>query len=272
MPRRMPPLFVSFLLDRYGVSTLKLLAEREIRSRFAGTMLGLGHYLLMPLLMLLVYAFAFGIVFKVRWPGAEAGFADFTLRLFAGLIAFQFFAEVVNRASTLILDNAIYVKKLVFPLETLVPAVIAVALFQAMWSIAVLFVAYVLWLGLPPLTALLLPVLWLPLILMTAGMAWVLAALGVFLRDLHQLVSILTSLMMFLTPVFYPLQMVPEPYRFLVMLNPLSGLIEAMRNALFAGESPSAPTLAMWMGGGIIMAQLGYWLFMRTRKAFADVI
>ncbi|RMF01384.1 MAG: ABC transporter permease [Alphaproteobacteria bacterium] len=222
--------------------------------------------------MLLVYAFVFSAVFAVRWPNATESFGDFALRLFAGLIPFQFFAEVVNRAPSLVLENATYVKKVVFPLQTLVPTAIVSALFSAGCSYAILAAGYFLVEGLPPLSMLWLPVLWLPLILLTAGIGWALASLGVFLRDLRQLVTIVTSLLIFLTPVFYPLAMVPEAYRPLVLANPLSYLIESMRTALFQGQGPALLPLALSLLAGLAVAQVGYWGFMRTRKAFADVM
>ena len=265
-------MFYAFLFDRFDRSTIRILAAREIRERIVGTYLGLGHYVLLPLMMLLVYAFVFSAVFAVRWPNATGSFGDFALRLFAGLIPFQFFAEVVNRAPSLVLENATYVRKVVFPLETLVPTAIASAAFAAGCSYLILLIGYLAIVGLPPLAILWLPLLWLPLVLLTLGVGWALASLGVFLRDLRQLVTIATSLLIFLTPIFYPLTMVPEPYRPLVLANPLSYLIESMREALFEGRPPSLLPMALSLLAGLIIAQIGYWGFMRTRKAFADVM
>jgi lipopolysaccharide transport system permease protein len=265
-------MFYAFLFNRFDRANVHLLAEREIRARIVGTYLGLGHYVLLPILMLLVYSFVFSIIFSVRWTGADNTFGSFAMRVFIGLIAFQFFSEVVNRAPGLVLENPTYVKKVVFPLETLVPTAILIALFSAAIMFAVFMVAYVWIYGFPPLTALWTAVLWPPLILLTSGLAWGLASLGVFLRDLRQLVSILTSVLIFITPVFYPLSMVPPPYDTLVASNPLSYLIEMMRVAVFDGRGPDLLILAGYYLGGLAFAQLGYWVFMRTKKAFADVI
>jgi lipopolysaccharide transport system permease protein len=265
-------MFFAFALNKYDRATIRLLAEREVRSRIAGTYLGFGHYVLLPVLMLLVYAFVFSVVFSVRWPNAEDTFGSFALRAFAGLIPFQFFAEVVNRAPGLVLENPTYVKKVVFPLETLVPTAISVALFSTFVTSGVFLVAYIWSYGLPPVTALWWLVLWPPLILITAGFAWGLASLGVFLRDLRQLVAILTSILIFLAPVFYPLSMVPKPFEPLILANPVSYLIEAMRAAIFDAQSPSLAVFTFYLIGSVVLAQTGYWGFMRCRKAFADVM
>src|SRR5690349_12491840 len=265
-------MFYAFLFNKYDRTTLRLLADREIKARVIGTHLGLGHYVVMPVLMLLVYTFVFSVVFSVRWPGTIDSFSGFALRVFAGLIPFQFFAEVVNRAPGLVLENSVYVKKVVFPIETLVPTTVVVALFSSLITFIVFLAGYFCSYGLPTVTALWVITLWPPLILITVGLGWILASLGVFLRDLRQLVSILTSVMIFLAPIFYPIAMVPKAFEALIFANPLSYLIEAMRGALFDDVAPSLIVLSVYYFGGFGLAQLGYWVFMRTKKAFADVI
>lgn len=264
--------FGDFLRDKYARANVLLLAEREIRSRTIGTYFGIGHYVLLPVVMLLVYTFVFGAIFKARWPNGTGGFLDFSARIFVGLIAFQFVSDVLNRAPSLILENASYVKKVLFPLETLVPIAGAVALFNAAISTAVLLVVYLFTGALPPLTVFWVPVLWIPLILFTLGAGWFLAALGVYLRDLRQLIGILMSFLMFLSPIFYSIEAVPSPYRILLLLNPLSPIIESMRSAIFLGIRPSFVTLAMLFVVSGMVAQIGYWVFMRARAGFADVV
>ena len=265
-------MFYSFLFNRHDRATVRLLAEREIRNRIVGTYIGIGHYVLLPVLMILVYSFMFSMVFMVKWNGADDSFGSFAMRLFIGLIPFQFFSEVVTRAPGIVLENPTYVKKVVFPLETLVPIAILVALFSAAVTLIVFFLAHLWTIGRPPLTMLWLPLLWPPLILITAGVAWLLASLGVFLRDLRQLVTILTSMLIFMTPVFYPLSMVPKGFQIVVYANPLSGLIEMMRRTVFDAVAPRPMLVLAYYVAGILAAQAGYWCFMRTRKAFADVL
>ena len=265
-------MFFSFLFDKHDRTTVRLLAEREIRNRIVGTYIGLGHYVLLPLLMILVYSFMFSIVFMVKWTGADDSFGSFAIRVFIGLIPYQFFSEVITRAPGIVLENPTYVKKVVFPLETLVPTAVVVSLFSALITFGVFLLAHLVMIGLPPLTTLWIPFIWPPLILMTTGFAWLLACLGVFLRDLRQLVTILTAVLIFISPVFFPMAMVPKGYAALVALNPLSMPIEMIRQSVFASQAPNLLILLGYYIGGFAAAQLGYWCFMRTKKAFADVI
>lgn len=265
-------MFFDFLFKRHDRKSITLLAVREIKSRVVGTFLGPLHYFLVPILMLLIYTFVFSMIFSIRWQNVEAGFGSFALRLFAGLVPFQFFAEVINRAPGLVMENPSYVKKVVFPLETLVPMTIVISLFTASISFFVFLLGYLLIEGMFPVTSLWILVLWPPLILLTAGFAWAIAALGVYLRDLRQLVTVLTSVLMFLTPIFYPLSMVPAPYDIIILLNPLSLLIEMMRDALFESKAADMQTVVLYYVFSAVIAQAGYWFFVRTQKGFADVL
>ncbi|MEH2503727.1 lipopolysaccharide transport system permease protein [Bradyrhizobium sp. AZCC 1578] len=265
-------MFYDFLFDRYARATVRLLATREIRTRIVGTYLGLGHYVVVPILMLVIYSFVFSHIFTVSWPGTTGRYSDFALRVFIGLIVFQFVAELLNRAPGLILENPAYVKKVLFPLETLVPIAIAVALFAATVSFGVFLLGLLLAAGLPYATIFWVPAILPPLVMLTAGVGWGLASLGVFLRDLRQIVGVVVSLLTFLSPVFYPLSAVPEAFRVVIALNPLTLIIEMMRSAIFDGRPPSALMLLVLYAVAASVAQLGYWGFMRTRKAFADVV
>nr|VFK11756.1 MAG: lipopolysaccharide transport system permease protein [Candidatus Kentron sp. LPFa] len=265
-------MFYDFLFDPFKRRNIAVLAKREIKSRIVGTLLGRFHFILFPVLMLLIYTFIFSVVFAIRWQGTEGGFGSFALRMFSGLILFQFFSEVITRAPGLVLENPSYVKKVMFPLETLVPLAIVVSLFSATISYGVLLIGYALLEGPPPLEAMWITVLWPPLILITAGLAWMIAGFGVYLRDLRQIMPILTSVLMFLSPIFYPLSMVPQPYNLLIALNPLSLLIETMRNALFDATKPTLLLVVGYYFVAVVIAQAGYWIFMRVRTGFADVV
>lgn len=267
-----PRFFVGLMSDRFSQANIVLLARREIRGRFVDTYFGLGHYVLLPILMLTIYTFVFGVIFQSRWPNVGGGIYDFAARMFIGLIAFQFFSEVVNRAPGLVLENPTYVKKVLFPLETLVPIAVLVGLFSSVISMAVFLAGYLLTMGLPPIEILWVPVIWVPLILITAGFSWALAALGVYLRDIKQLVGVAVSVMLFLSPLFYPISAVPEAYRPLLLINPLTFIIESMRNAAFLGDSPALLPLLVLFIISIAIAQFGYWVFIRTKRGFADVV
>lgn len=265
-------MFFSFLFDKHDRATVRLLAERELRNRIVGTYIGLGHYVLVPVLMLLVYSFMFSVVFRSKWAGAEDTFGAFAIRVFIGMIAFQFVSEVISRSPGLVLENPTYVKKVVFPLESLVPTAVVVSLFSALITFAVFLVAYFFLVGRPPLTTLWVPFIWPPLIMMTAGFAWVFASLGVFLRDLKQLVGVIVPALMFISPVFFPMAMVPKGFSLLILMNPISIPIEMMREAIFGPTAPDIVLLLGYYAGSFAAAQFGYWWFMRTKKAFADVI
>jgi lipopolysaccharide transport system permease protein len=253
------------------------LTGREVEARFRGSLLGLLWAVLLPLIMLTIYAFVFGSIFGSHWSrpqAAHAGTANasYPLILFAGLIVFGVFSETVTRAPGLVLENSAYVKKVIFPLEVLpVVALINAAITGAI-SLLLLLIAYTIQNGLPPATALLLPFLLLPLIFITLGVTCFLASLGVFLRDLRHILPPLTTAMLFLSPVFYPVEAVPEPARLLIYLNPLSPSISAVRDALFWGALPDPLQWLGYLCASLIIYALGMLWFMRTRKAFADVV
>ena len=170
-----------------------------------------------PLFMLAVYTFVFGTVFKARWTppdtpaaGAEHATAEFAIVLFAGLIVFQLFGEVITRAPGLVLANVSYVKKVVFPLEILPVVAMASALFHSGVSLLVLFAAMLGFNGSIPVTAVLLPIVLAPYTGLILGLAWFLASLGVYVRDIGQILSTLVTALMFLSPIFFPPSALPE--------------------------------------------------------------
>jgi lipopolysaccharide transport system permease protein len=249
------------------------LTKREVLGRYRGSLMGLAWSFFNPLLMLAVYTFVFSVVFSARWGAGEpTSRIQFALVLFVGVIVHGLLAEGINKAPGLILGNASYVKRVVFPLEILPWVIIGSALFHALISLAILLFAQLLFNGGLPLTALWLPVVMLPLIPMAMGFAWLLAATGVFIRDVGQLTGIITTVMMFMAPVFYPIAALPEPYRKWLYLNPITFIIEQSRAVLFAGEQPDWNGLAGYSGIAILVAGCGFWWFQMTRKGFADVV
>lgn len=248
------------------------LSRREIASRYQGSLLGILWAAFNPVFMLAVYTFVFSVVFKARWVGGSDSRLEFALLLFAGLIAFMFFAECVNRAPTLVLNHSNYVKKVVFPLEILPWVVVLGGLFHATISWAVWLVAHLVFIGLPPPSIVLLPLILLPLVLLTLGVSWLLAATGVYLRDLAQVVPILTTTLMFLSPIFYPMESVPEDFHPLFLLNPLVPVIEQVRAVAFWGQPIAWGEYATHLGISALIAWAGLWWFQQTRRGFADVL
>ena len=222
--------------------------------------------------MLAVYTFVFSVVFKARWSGGSDSKTEFALILFAGLIVFNLFAECFNRAPGLILSNVNYVKKVVFPLEILPWVSLGSALFHTLISLVVWLIAYLILFGVPHVTVLLLPLVFFPLLLFIMGLTWGLASLGVYLRDVSQFVGIFTTALMFLSPLFYPSSALPEEYRYLLLLNPLTPAIEQARDVLFWGKAPDMTMLTVYLLISALIAWLGFAWFQKTRKGFADVL
>lgn len=254
-------------------SLLITLTLREITGRYRGSALGLLWSLLTPLFMLAVYTFVFGTVFGARWSGsASASTGEFAIVLFAGLIIFQVFAEVVNRAPTLIVANRNFVKKIVFPLAILAPVALGSALFHMAVSFLILFAFMLAIYGSIPLTALWLPVVLAPFCLVVLGLAWLLAALGVFVRDVNQVLGPIVTALLFLSAVFFPLSALPEWIRPWLVLNPIVFPVEQTREVLIWGNMPDFASLAVYTVAALVVAALGYLFFQKTRRGFADVI
>ncbi|MFA7667951.1 MAG: ABC transporter permease [Burkholderiaceae bacterium] len=249
------------------------MSKREVVGRYRGSVMGMAWSFFNPVLMLAVYTFVFSVVFKARWGvGGEESKTQFAVVLFVGMIVHGLFAEVVNRAPGLILGNVNYVKKVVFPLEILTVVSMGAALFHGLVSLGVLLMAFALLNGHLYWTAILIPLVLLPLVILTLGFAWILASLGVFLRDVGQTIGIITTVMLFLAPVFYPLSALPEQLRPWIMANPLTFIIEQAREVLIRGHLPNWTGCGIYMLAATVIAWAGYAWFQKTRKGFADVL
>ena len=249
------------------------MTRREVVGRYKGSALGLAWSFLTPILMLAVYTFVFSVVFKARWgTDGDESKTQFALVLFVGMIVHGLFAEVLNRAPGLILSNVNYVKKVVFPLDVLPVIAMGAALFHASISLAVLLIAFALFNGYLHWTVIFIPVVLLPLVILTLGVAWILASLGVFLRDVGQTVGIITTVMLFLAPIFYPVTALPEEVRPLIMANPLTFIIEEARGVVILGRMPEWTGLGIYTLAATAVAWAGFAWFQKTRKGFADVL
>jgi len=249
------------------------LIAREVIGRYRGSIMGLAWSFFNPLLMLTIYTFVFSVVFKARWgAGGDGSRAEFALILFSGLIMHTLLSECVLRAPTLVLGNANYVKKVVFPLEILCLVSFGSALFHALVSVGVLLIAIVVINHALPWTVVLLPVILLPFAIGILGISWVLAALGVYVRDIGQVMGMVMTILMFLTPIFYPVSVLPESFQLWVYLNPLTWVVEQARNVLIFGIPPSLTGWTQSMLVALGLAWFGFWLFQRLRKGFADVL
>lgn len=250
------------------------MTRREVVGRYKGSVMGLAWSFFNPVFMLIVYTFVFSEIFKGRWTdsGENESKTQFAVILFAGMIMLSLFSEILNRAPGLIVSNINYVKKVVFPIEILPVVSSGAALFHCFISLAVLATAFALFNGYLHWTVVFIPFVLLPLIVLSTGIAWILASLGVFLRDVSQTIVIVTTVMTFLSPVFYPVTAVPERFRMLIMANPLTFIIEQARAVLIWGRQPDWIGLASYTVVAALVAWLGYAWFQKTRKGFADVL
>lgn len=249
------------------------MTKREVVGRYKGSAMGLMWSFINPVFMLTVYTFVFSIVFKARWGiSGDDNKTQFAVVLFVGMIVHGLFAEVVNQAPTLILSNANYIKKVVFPIEILSVISIATSLFHCIISLGVLLIAFVIFNGYLHLTVVFIPMVILPLAILILGLSWMLASISVFLRDVGQLTGMLTTVLMFLSPVFYPMTAVPDQYIPFIMANPLTFIIQQAREVLIWGHLPNWMGLGIYTVAATLVAWAGYALFQKTRKGFADVL
>ena len=250
------------------------MTRREVVGRYKGSSMGLAWSFFNPVFMLIVYTFVFSEIFKSRWGGvgADDSKTQFAVVLFVGMIVLSLFSEVVNRAPSLIVSNANFVKKVVFPIEILPVICMGAALFHNAISLSVLLTAFVIFNGYLHWTAILIPFVLMPLIILSTGLAWVLASLGVFLRDVGQTIGILTTVLTFLSPVFYPVTAVPLRFRPFIMANPLTFIIEQAREVLIWGHLPDWYGLGLYSIIAALFACAGYAWFQKTRKGFSDVL
>lgn len=264
-----PDIFLS--LARHGGLTRQMV-KREVLGRYRGSFLGLLWSFVNPVLLLAVYTFVFGIVFQARWGQGTGDRLEFAIVLFAGLIVFNLFSECLTRAPGLVLSNVNYVKKVIFPLEILPWVSLGSALFHAMVSLGVLL-AFLLFTGHGiAWTVCLLPIVLAPFLLLIMGLSWLLASVGVFVRDVGQVVGMAMTVLLFMSPIFYPAAALPEAVRGWLFLNPLTFIIEQSRDVLIWGRTPDWAGLALYAAISLALAWAGLFWFQKTRKGFADVL
>ncbi|KOS66603.1 sugar ABC transporter permease [Lysinibacillus contaminans] len=254
-------------------SLINQFTRREISNRYKGSYLGILWSLITPLMMLVIYTFVFSVVFQAKWgTGEETSKVEFALLLLAGLLVFNIFSEVISKSPFLITSNPNYVKKVVFPLEIMPIVAVGSALFQAFISYLVLIVALFVLMGTFNFTALLFPIVILPLILFTLGLSWFLSSLGVYIKDVGQLIALVLPALMFMSPIFYPISVIPKEFHFVYLLNPITYVVEDARRTIIWGQFPHWDWVIIGTILGILFALSGYIWFKKTRKGFADVL
>lgn len=247
--------------------------KRDVLSRYKGSVLGVGWSVLNPILMLLLYAYAFAGILKTRWPGAEAlGGVGYALNLFAGLIVFNLFSEVATRAPSSIVQHANLVKKVVFPVHVLAWVTVLSALMQLLFGCAIFLIALLFWGDGLRVSVLAFPLLMVAFVPFLLGLFWFVASVGVYVRDLSQVMGFVVSVGLFLSPIFYPISALPDYLGTVALLNPLAFIIEQSRLVLIAGQWPQWGALLVYAAVSSAFAGLGYLWFRRIQKGFADVL
>jgi lipopolysaccharide transport system permease protein len=247
------------------------LTRRDVLLKYRGSYLGIGWSFLYPLLLLAAFTFVFSRIFGSRWPQPAGQAMPFALIMYCGLIVFNIFAEVAGAAPRLIHGYQSYVKKIIFPVEILPATLVASACIHAAINIAILLLA-IAWFGTWHMTLLLVPVVLLPMLFLALGVAWLLAAAGVFVRDLVHVMPVFMQVFMFLSPVFYSVSVVPEYLQWFYLLNPLSTIIEDLRKVALWGQAPNWSSWALTLAISFLFTVIGYAAFRHGREEFADVL
>lgn len=246
------------------------LTKRDVESRYRGTSLGIVWSLLNPVIMLSIYSFIFGFVFKAKWGSATTD--NYTLIMFTGLLIHGFIAECIGKATTIYVYNVSYVKKVLFPLESLCWVSVFGALFQFLMS-CIVFAIFCIILQQPvSLMTLLVPVVISPLIVLSYSISLFLSSLGVYVRDMGQIVAVVIALMLFMSPIFYPITAVPEQYRMLIYINPLTFIVESLRDIVLYAKLFSLEGYAIYWGISIVLYFLAMAWFKKLKRGFADVL
>jgi lipopolysaccharide transport system permease protein len=277
-PHAAHPISLHAMLSSIWINRMLIwqMSKRDVVGRYKGSLMGLMWSFLNPLLMLSVYTFFFAVVFKSRWGAVPSGSEEsktlFAVILFVGMIVHGLFAEVLNRAPTLILSNSNYVKKVVFPLEILPVISMVSALFHSAVSLIVLLIVFIIFNGFLHWTIIFIPIIIFPFVIFTLGVAWMLASLGVYARDVGQTIGLAMTVMMFLSPVFYPITSLPIEFRPWILANPLTFIIEQARTVLIWGQIPNWYGLLKYTVAATLISWIGFVWFQKTRKGFADVL
>jgi lipopolysaccharide transport system permease protein len=250
---------------------IRSLVRRDIAGRYRGSYGGMFWTLFHPLLMMLTYYFVFGLVLQTRF-GSDARPSNFVMYFLAGMLPWLAFSEAVGRAPTTVIEHGSFVKKLLFPVEALPVTLVLAGLVSEAFGVAI-FVTGMLFFGYTPTIAVLyLPLLLIPQFLLTLGLSWLLAALGVYFRDLGQLIGFLLTAWFFTTPICYPETSLPQSYLWLFELNPIYVLVKSYRAIFLEASAPPWTSLGYLTAGSAFLFIAGHAWFYKLKKSFADVV
>lgn len=246
--------------------------KRETIAKYKGSFLGIFWSIVTPILMIVVYTFVFSQIFNAKWGAEYSSNLDFALMAYCGLATFSIFSEVVSRAPSLILSNVNYVKKVIFPLDIFSIISIGTALVTAAINYGLVILFELVYKHSVPWTAILLPIVILPMLFLIAGLSWFLSSIGVFIRDIGHAMGIIIQALMLLSPIFYPAEVVPEAFRWFYSINPINYYIENVRNVLILGQIPNPYTFLLQLVIALILMYAGWLWFKKTKSSFADVM
>ena len=252
-----------------------IITKRDIASKHKGSKLGQLWSVINPIIMLMVYTIVFSAVFKARWSteiNSESSTLIYGMNLFCGLTVYNIFSEVAGRATTLVTSNPNYVKKIKFPLHSLGEMATYSALYQGASNTLILLVMVLIVNNSIPVTIILLPIIWGPLVLNCLGISWILSTIGVYAKDITQVVNAGLSALMFMTPIFYPIESLPNKLQWIATINPIATTIANTRQIALAGEVPDFLGLLVEYIGAVLWCEITYRILITKQREFADLL
>lgn len=264
-----------YFLSLYkGKDLLVELTKRDFQQRYKGSILGVIWALLSPLLMLAVYTFIFVAVFKLKWGAMETNGSKmlYTMMIFAGLIPFQIFSESVNRSVSILNQSANYIKKVVIPVEILPSSIVLSTVLNSFFSVCLLTLGKVFFLDTPNWTLVFIPLLMIPITFLSLGISLLVAAFGIYLKDLVYVIGLLVNVLFYMSPIFYSTDALPENFKVFVMFNPIAPIIEQYRDVFVSGQMFSLHEYFISAFWAFVFFIIGLIIFRYLRRGFSDVI
>lgn len=276
------PKFVKFLTNIINLpamalnlfhhrEVIRILTWRDFQARFRGSLGGVVWSIIQPLFTMVIYTVVFSTFLKQRFGTTDSPFT-FAVYLLCGLLPWTAFSEGLNVSTNLIRNNANLVKRVVFPLEVLPLNVTFVSIIQQMIGFVLLLPLSIAVTGQVSASLLFIPVILFFEILLIAGVNWIWTVIAVFIPDLKQFTLVFTSVLMFLTPIFYSKDVVPERFAWIYQINPVAHIIDMYRSVFMEGMLPSLLNVAVTGGVCLLIYMLGYVWYMNLKKSFADFL
>ena len=250
---------------------IRSMIVRDIRARYSGSVVGIFWSVIHPITQLMIYYFVFSVILQVKL-GPEYGGTEFVIWLVAGLLPWLFFAEVVTRSPTAVLEQAGLITKTVFPTEILPLAQLGAALINHLIGMGIFIIALIIFWGGISLQLLFIIPTMVGIGLFALGMSWLLSALNVFLRDIGQVIGVFVNIWFFLTPIIYPGHLIPEHFQTLYRMNPMLHAVEGYRMALLGTSAIEIDIVMFLLVPGVVMCVVGGLVFRKLKPAFADVL